>query len=251
MFEYFLRTIVFNKESENDQEIILLLKDKFKMKYIAQLLVIIFPVVGISATISVFIMQMKMTHTLFDIIFGILVIISYLIFSVMFFKVFFEQLKMFVKNITNKMYCSKYVLKGNAISKEDWNIIKNESKLVYNSIMNHQVSGYCYYVCFELLRHLKKGHLKFIAIKTMDSQKKETPNNYTIHVLYVNNGWCFDTYSERQQPLFEVLKRLKAKNYATFEFKDIEGKTYEEFKEEHDSKLKEWCKNNGCFVWTK
>lgn len=68
-----------------------------------------------------------------------------------------------------------------------------------------------------------------------------------MHVLYVFDGWCYDTYSEMQYPLEEVLERSKAKIYKSFSYKDIQGKTYYEFKEENLAELQKWCEENDCY----
>ena len=68
-----------------------------------------------------------------------------------------------------------------------------------------------------------------------------------MHVLYVIDGWCYDTYSEMQYPLEEVLERSKAKIYKSFSYKDIQGKTYYEFKEENLAELQKWCEENDCY----
>ncbi|MBO5412963.1 MAG: hypothetical protein J6A29_01425 [Clostridia bacterium] len=135
-------------------------------------------------------------------------------------------------------------MKGNAISKEDFDTISKDNKLLYKYIVQQQCRGKCYNICFELLKCLKKGIIQFVAIKSVGDD--EAKNYYTMHVLYVNNDWCFDTYSGRQYPLEEVLKRCKGKICTTFSYEDVEGKTYEEFMEEHDSALEKWCEENDC-----
>ena len=59
-----------------------------------------------------------------------------------------------------------------------------------------------------------------------------------MHVLYVNDNWCFDTFSQRQYPLDEVLEKYKAKTYMCISIEDIEGRTYNEFKKSMHLNLK-------------
>ena len=96
----------------------------------------------------------------------------------------------------------------------------------------------------------------FIATKLIKTgninEEDKCDNDYTMHVLYVNDNWCFDTYSQRQYPLEEVMKRFKAKTYKVFTYEDVDGKTYDEFKKEHAPALQEWCNENDCYQkWLK
>ena len=81
-----------------------------------------------------------------------------------------------------------------------------------------------------------------------NSNENEEGKAHTMHVLYVNNGWCFDTFTQRQYPLEKVVQGLKAKAYISFTYEDIEGKTYEEFMEEQTPALLKWCEENDCFT---
>ena len=39
---------------------------------------------------------------------------------------------------------------------------------------------------------------------------------FTMHVLYINNGWAFDTFSGRQFPIEQLHEIYKAKVYKNF-----------------------------------
>lgn len=73
-----------------------------------------------------------------------------------------------------------------------------------------------------------------------------------MHVVYVNNGWCFDTFSQCQYPLDEHLTLYEAKESMSFSYKDVEDKSYEEFKDDDYPALAQWCLENDCYQkWKK
>lgn len=249
MFEKLLRRTLLKDFSKDDQETAMLLKEKIKVDLIASLLIVTFGTLPLATLLTLLTLS---EHTISNIIQCVVMILCYIIFAFYFVKRFFEPLTIFKEQIAASLYFSKYTVKGNALLKEDFDIIKKENEKLYSFIMHQQCNGYCYSVCFELLKCLKKGVIQFVAVKSLETEKKENENDYTMHVLYVNNNWCFDTYSQRQYPLDEAIKRFKAKTYKYFSSEDIEGKTYEEFKEEYAPALKLWCKENNCYQkWSK
>ena len=113
--------------------------------------------------------------------------------------------------------------------------------------------GYCYAICFEICKALKKGCIEFLAIKKFSPHDDEEDDGkgFTMHVLYVNNGWAFDTYSSNQYPLEKLHKIYKAKVYKTFSYEEISGKSYEEFKEKQEHELTKCSNDNDCFMFLK
>lgn len=244
MFGFLLRKISWKHFSKEDQEELMLFKDGKKMRFISEILIVLFVVFPISTLLAALIV---VEHTLDNVISIIILTLSYIIFATWFTKRFYNQIEKFVKLICVSMYSSRYVLKGNAISKQDFDIIKKEKDWLYDAMIEAQVIGHCYAVCFEILQSLKKGNILFVAIRHMGENREENEGKaQTMHVLYINNGWCFDTFTQRQYPLEKVIQGLKAKIYTSFTYKDIEGKTFEEFMAEQTPALREWCKENDC-----
>lgn len=224
----------------------MLFKDEKKMRLISAILIFHFVAFPISALLASLIV---IEHTLDNVISIIIFTLSYIIFATWFTKRFYKQIEKFVELICASMYSSRYALKGNAILKEDFDIIKKENEGLYDEIVEQRVRGYCYAVCFDILQSLKKGKMLYVSIRYMDnSNENEEGKAHTMHVLYVNNGWCFDTFTQRQYPLEKVVQGLKAKAYRVFTYEDIEGKTYEEFKAEQAPALQKWCEENDCFT---
>lgn len=253
MFEFVLRRTAFRTLSKEDQETAMLLKDKIKTDFISQFLITIFGALPLASLITLLITCEK---TLSDVIQCIILIIGYIAFVGWFMKRFHEPIDSFKELISANIFSPRYVIKGNAISKTDFDIIKKENEKLHYLMMTQQVNGYCYAVCFETLKCLKKGTLMFIATKLIKTgnigEEDKCDNAYTMHVLYVNDDWCFDTYSQRQYPLEEVMKRFYAKTYKVFTYEDVDGKTYDEFKKEHAPALQEWCNENDCYQkWLK
>lgn len=152
------------------------------------------------------------------------------------------------KNFCQNNYVSRtlhyyfYTKKGKAISKEAFKTIKKKNELLYSTIKDQDCRGLCYSVCFELLKTLKKGGIQFISVNEFTS-KKETPFE-TIHVIYVNNNYVFDTYCHRQLPLEAFLAIHQAKIYKTFKYEDIKDFSYEEFRKIEYPDFAKWCKEN-------
>lgn len=94
--------------------------------------------------------------------------------------------------------------------------------------------------------------MEIIAAKKIYTHEEDEGKDFTMHVLYVKDGWAFDTYSGRQYPLDKIHEIYKAKIYKTFTFDDIGEKSYEEFMSEIRLELVEWAKENNCYtVWEK
>ena len=124
---------------------------------------------------------------------------------------------------------------------------------MYMVIETQNCRNYCYSICFEMCKALKKGCIEFIAVKKISSINQ--PDEYdgkefTMHVLYINNGWAFDTFSSRQYPVEKLHKIFKAKIYKSFDYDAIRDKSYEEFKDEQYPELAAWAANNDCFMFS-
>lgn len=138
-----------------------------------------------------------------------------------------------------------FTQKGNAISKNDFKNIKKNDKYLYRILKNRTCLGKCYTTCFQLLKILQKGSMLFISIKEL-TLKNETPYN-TIHVLFINENWAFDTYSQRQFPIEKIFAIYQPQVYTTFSFDDVKNYTYEEFRSIHYEDFAKWCKENDTF----
>lgn len=183
----------------------------------------------------------------------IVLIIFYLIYFFIFFillKVFENSIVVFSLSLAEKIYFFVCTTKGKALSKEDLKNIKRLNEKLYEKIEKQMCRGYCYAICFEICKALKKGYIEFIAAKHI-STHDEDEKAFTMHVLYINNGWAFDTFSGRQFPIEQLHEIYKAKVYKIFSFDEISSCSYEEFKEEQEPNLAKWCKNNDCSEYWK
>ena len=187
-------------------------------------------------------------HTICDIIEGIILLVLYGLFVTWFIRTFGEAIKVF-RDLSFRIWQGKYYsAKGKALTKNDFEKIQEENPKLYDIIMKCYSSGYCYSICFSLLQCLEKGEIKFVASKHNSDLKNYNNHVYTFHVLYVNNEWCYDTYSMRQFPLKQAMEFLEAKEYQTFYYKDIIGKKYEDFMKENIVNFKKWCFENDCDI---
>ena len=226
--------------------------DRIKVRLLAFLLVYFFEIFPIVPILTLLFYSFIHKDTIDNIISIRIFAVAYLCFFVFFIIRFKDALMKFQINIANSMYFKKYVLKGKAISKEDFHTIKDQYKTLYHALSQDESQGYCYSICFDILKCLKKGKIQFIAAKRFDEDANEDGLKYTMHVLYVNNDWCFDTYCGKQLPLEEALSRHYAKLYTSYTYNDIKDRDYDVFRKEESPALAEWCKKNDCYEkWSK
>ena len=175
-------------------------------------------------------------------------ILMYFTLLLLMFKFCRSAVTTFEKLLSNQLYFLIYTSKGKALSHEDFQMIKNYSDDLYNFISSQICRGYCYSICFDILKILKKGHIEFIATKKFDTHSKENDDdtNFELHVLYVNNGWAFDTYCQRQFPVEELHNIYKAKIFKTFCFEEINKFSSDTFLTTLESELLFWCIRNNC-----
>ena len=166
---------------------------------------------------------------------------------------FSNAFRAFFLLITERMYYITCTMHGKALSFKDFRIINGYKKVLqngytlYNSISSHLSRGKCLLICLELLGLLKKGKIEFIAVLHLDVKekaKKKAP--FDLHVIYLNNGWVYDTYSGRQYPEEKFFKIWKSIRYKQFSYEDLQGKSVYQFYAEKRSELQAWCKANNC-----
>ena len=248
MFEWFLRKTMLKKADKEDQDVVILCKDKIKMEWLSVFLVCTYAFIPAANIIALWFTYNDMVDI---IVWGTLSILI-MVFICWFSKKFRESIAIFMDLISSTLYFNRYVTKGKALSKEDFDTIREKKGNLYDGIRYQKVRGFCYSVCFMLLKCLEKGELHFVAVKNLSEDKKKDCKEYTMHVLYVNGTWCFDTYSQTQYPLEEVMKHFKGKMYKRFTYEDVSEKSYEEFRDEHYETLKKWCEENACYQrWKK
>lgn len=180
---------------------------------------------------------------------GILIYECILLISYKFFAK--EIIEFCTETLPDKLYNRIYAQRGKALSKQDFKKIQCENYDLYQVITTHLCHGYCYAICFEILKVLKTGNIKFIAVRKIKDADEET-ETYTMHVLYEKNGWVFDTYNQHQYPVEKDIALHKGIVYKDFYYEDIKGLTYEEFREKNYENFAKWCKENDCYQsWNK
>lgn len=156
----------------------------------------------------------------------------------------------FSKLVAEKIYFLLCTTKGKAIRKSEFKIISKTDEKLYTFISKQMCQGYCYSVCFKICKILKKGSIEFLAIKKfLPKDYKVDKRKFAMHVIYVNNGWAFDTYSCRQYPIEKLHEIYKAKIYKSFSFDEISNKSFEEFKKEVKPELTKWSIENDCSMF--
>ncbi len=148
---------------------------------------------------------------------------------------------------SKKLYFFLETRRGNALKIRDFKKIKRKDEVLYDFISTGKCAGFCYSICYDILKTLRKGKIKYIAIKNVLPSLEDRNYPYTMHVIYVNENWAFDTFCQRQFKLKELLEIYEAKEYKEFSFSDISDKTYEEFAKEQALALRKWCKKNNVY----
>lgn len=149
--------------------------------------------------------------------------------------------------LSEKIYFKFVTIKGEAVSKKDFVALKKENYNIYYAISTGLCQGYCYSISFVLLKFLQQGHIEWWAVECFD---KETNDGlpYTMHAIYVNNGWAFDTFCARQLKVDSLMKIYKAKRYKIYYLSDIENLDYNNFIEQEKEDAMEWCKLKDCYI---
>ena len=144
------------------------------------------------------------------------------------------------------IYSRVITKRGKAISKEDFRTIKESSPSLYDIITSDECCGSCYFISFAIMHVLKQGYMHFIAVKEFYKIEEERQEAYKIHVVFENNGWCFDTYSQRQMPIEELKDIWEGISITRYNYNDIKGKTFYVFRDSIEEELKKWCSKNDC-----
>lgn len=160
--------------------------------------------------------------------------------------VFWLVSKTYINMMAEEVYPIVVTKKGKALSKEDFKAIKKNSSSLYDTIMSDKCCGNCYFISWAILCVLCKGYIQFVAVREFYKIDEEKRERYKIHVLYVNNGWCFDTYSQRQMPVEELCEIWRGKLIDKYDYSAIKDKSFEEFRDSIASKLRKWCNENDC-----
>lgn len=252
MIKYLMRKTTYKKFDKESQDMLFQLNSRQaiieKLCFAFCKIAYIFPFIPLFIIYACEDIEFSIITKIAIITFGLIWFVGLLVFN----KIFKIALNVFSELLEKRIYFLLCTTKGKAICKKDLKIIKQVNEKLYEIIENRMCRGYCYSFCFFICKVLKKGSLEFIAIKrfTPYSDKESDGKDYTMHVLYVNNGWAFDAFSSRQYPIEKLHEIYKAKIYRTFSFEEISSKSYEEFIEEQDSELTKWATDNNCFTFS-
>lgn len=253
MFKCFMRKTIYKKFDKESQDMILELNSKQNIIqifcYMFWAIIFIFPFIPL-IIIDIFEdIRLSIITQIAIIVFMLMWGIGFLI-SI---KIFRTAMFGFSDLLAERIYFLTCTTKGNALSKNDFEVIKKVNENLYMFISRQLCRGYRYSVCFEICKILKKGSIEFLAVKKFSPHEEDDDDgkNFTMHVIYVNNGWAFDTYSSRQYPIEKLHEIYKAKVYKSFDFEEISSKSYKEFRDEQSSKLSEWAINNDCLMFLK
>ena len=249
MFKYFIRKVFYKNYNKESQEMLYHLKTKSVLTklfcyslWIVVYFIPLIPILIISKCEGNVHFSSKTQFVLFT--FEVIYSIIYVLIV--------NKLATLIIVLTGELakwlYFNTYTIRGKALSKEDFKIIERENEELYQKISTQECQGYCYSICFEMCRALKKGSIEFLAVREcLDDEN--SGKAFTMHVLYLNNGWAFDTFSSAQYPIEKLHKIYEAKIYKTFCFDEIKDKSYSEFRRNEEPELAKWAFMNDCFEY--
>lgn len=172
-------------------------------------------------------------------------LLTYYVIVFIFMKYFKDELLELHTKMQVKLHFNLYSIKGEVITKPEFQIIKNTDEDLYFCMRYNKVTGLCISSCFHILKYLKNGEIWFIAAKYL-SNDQDLP--YYFHVIYVKNNWLFDTETNQQFPIdnYENIRQFKV--YKKFTFQEIEHLEYKEFLEKERPGIDKWCAENNCLT---
>ena len=205
MIKFLIQKTLYKKESPQVKEI--LWKILSRQHIIKILCVLIVPFNLILTFIPIFIILLcedvqlaistNVLLCIFDVIYGLGILFA--------FKFFKDAMFVFSQMISWKIYYFLYTRRGKALTKYDFKTIKSEDENLFDFISSEKCSSCCYSTCFLMLKLLQKGHMEYIGICNLThdyDEDKQEQKPFTMHVLYVNNGWAFDTNCQTIQNVF-------------------------------------------------
>lgn len=151
----------------------------------------------------------------------------------------------FYHKCINYLVFRLYTCKGEALKTSDLKKIKLNNKTLYCYISTDECQGECYATCFNILKTLKKGKITFLVI---GSNYYDKPS---MHVIYVNNNWYFDTNFRMQFQYEKALNQCDAHIFKEFDYESIKSLSYEEFKRMHRKEIENWCTENNYFSFSR
>ncbi len=248
MIKYFIRKTTYKKFDKETQDRLWQLNSK---KHIIDIFCLFWPVVYVFPLIQLCIIyvceeEFELTTRIASIVLTLTWFMGFLVLMEVFTKATFG----FSELLAERTYFLVCTTKGKVLGKADFKDIKKVNEKLYMLVSTQKCKGYCYAICFEMCKALKKGNIEFLAMKKFSPHDDEEDDgkDFTMHVLYVNNGWAFDTYSSRQYPIERLHEICRAKIYKTFSFDEISSKSFEEFMEEQKSELVKWSIDNDCYI---
>ncbi len=251
MIKYLMRKTIYKKLDHETQDMLLQLIARYHV--IEFLCFMVWEVLYIFPFIPVLIIDV-FEDVKFSMTTQIVITTFLLIYAVGFplFLIVFKNATIgFSQLLAERIYFLSSTKKGKALSKKDFETIRQVDETLYAAIATHNCIGYCYSVCFSMCKALQKGSIEFIAVKKTAIDKDDEDDdgkNFTMHVLYINNGWAFDTYSSRQYPVENLHKICKAKICKTFNYDSIRDKSYDEFRDEQYPEIAKWSAINDCSI---
>ncbi len=253
MIKYLMRKTIYNSMDHDTQDMLLQLNARYKviefLCFMFWAVLYIFPLIPLFIIAVFEDVELSMTTQIAILAFVLINAVGLLVSL----KVFKRAMFGFSKLLAERIYFLTCTKKGKALSKKDFETIRQVYEDLYALIATQNCRGYCYTICFEMCKALKKGSIEFIAVKkfSVDKDDEDDGKTFTMHVLYINNGWAFDTYSSRQYPVEKLHKIYKAKVYKVFDYDAIRNKSYVEFRDEQEPELARWSAINDCFMFRK
>ncbi|MDO4978721.1 MAG: hypothetical protein Q4E47_01020 [Candidatus Saccharibacteria bacterium] len=164
--------------------------------------------------------------------------------------IFSRTIECFIGQVASRIIFWTKTRRGDAIKRKDFKYIRKNLPGLYQMFHEYETPERCYAVCYHLLKHLKDGEMEFVADEHYHhvDPKQDAKEFYTMHALYIRNGWAYDTNCNHQMPVERVRKIYGHKLYKKFTYEDVKDIDHDAFFDREAELAKVWGKENDCYV---
>lgn len=150
--------------------------------------------------------------------------------------------------LVSALYFRLYTSRGEALNRADFAKLARDNPDTYKLITRQSCIGYCYDICFRILKTLQVGTIFITAVPVPEAQRNLCSQfQYTAHMLYENRGWVFDpaTYRQYRKDEYASIYGIPWE-YDRFTWEDVRNISYDEFRRTKGYEFAKYCAEHDC-----